>query len=89
MRPFDASLADEKAKDVVAAQRLDFVGGYSGLWKVTFDQKSIRGPLLDSHTPELIFEARLNQNLEFKAKFSADMINSTLNGTPAPRASAR
>jgi hypothetical protein len=89
MRPFDASLADEKAKDVVAAKRLDFVGGYAGLWKVTFDQNSIRGPLLTSHTPELIFEARLNQNLEFKAKFSTDMINSSLNGTPAPAQSAR
>ncbi len=89
MRPFDASLADEKAKDVVAAKRLDFVGGYAGLWKVTFDQNSIRGPLLTSHTPELIFEARLNQNLEFKAKFSMDMINSSLNGTPAPAQSVR
>ena len=89
MRPFDASLADEKAKDVVAAKRLDFVGGYAGLWKVTFDQNSIRGPLLASHTPELIFEARLNQNLEFKAKFPMDMINSSLNGTPAPAQSVR
>ena len=89
MRPFDASLADEKAKDVVAAKRLDFVGGYAGLWKVTFDQNSIRGPLLTSHTPELIFEARLNQNLEFKAKFPMDMINSSLNGTPAPAQSVR
>ena len=39
MRPFDASLADEKAKNIVAARHLDFVGGYAGLWKVTFDQK--------------------------------------------------
>ena len=83
MRPFDASLADEKAKDVVPAKHLDFVGGYAGLWKVTFDQKSIRGTLMTSHTVELIFEARLNQNLEFKARFPADMINSALNGTPA------
>jgi len=71
MRPFDASLADEKSKEVVAAKHLDFVGGYNGLWKVAFDQKSIRGPLLQSHTLELVFEARLNQNLEFKAKFDA------------------
>ena len=83
MRPFDASLADEKAKAVVAARRLDFVGGYAGLWKVAFDQKSIRGPLLQSGTPEITFEARLNQNLEFKAKFLADRINATLTPPPA------
>ena len=83
MRPFDASLADEKAKTIVAARHLDFVGGYAGLWKVTFDQKSIRGPLLQSGTPELMFEARLNQNLEFRAKFLADKINAALNPAPA------
>ena len=83
MRPFDASLADEKSKDVVAAKRLEFVGGYAGLWKVTFGQQSIRGPLLQSTTPELVFEARLNQNLEFKAKFAADRINAAAKETPA------
>ena len=83
MRPFDASLADEKAKTIVAARHMDFVGGYAGLWKVTFDQSSIRGPLLQSGTPELIFEARLNQNLEFKAKFQTDRINAALNPVPA------
>jgi hypothetical protein len=83
MRPFDASLADEKAKTIVAARHLDFVGGYAGLWKVTFDQTSIRGPLLQSGTPELMFEARLNQNLEFKAKFLTDKINAALNPAPA------
>jgi hypothetical protein len=83
MRPFDASLADEKAKNIVAARHLDFVGGYAGLWRVTFDQKSIRGPLLQSGTPEITFEARLNQNLEFKAKFLADKINATLTPPPA------
>jgi hypothetical protein len=83
MRPFDASLADEKSKEVVAAKHLDFVGGYNGLWRVAFDQKSIRGPLLQSHTPELVFEARLNQNLEFKAKFDAVKITNLVNGTPA------
>jgi hypothetical protein len=83
MRPFDASLADEKAKAVVAARRLDVVGGYAGLWKVAFDQKSIRGPLLQSGTPEITFEARLNQNLEFKARFLADKINATLTPPPA------
>ena len=82
MRPFDASLSDEKAKDIVAAKRLDFVGGYAGLWKVTFDQKSIRGPLMQSGTPELVFEARLNQNLEFKARFFTDRINSVVNAAP-------
>ena len=84
MRPFDASLADEKSKDIVPAKHLDFVGGYAGLWKVTFDEKSIRGPLLDGHTQELIFEARLNQNLEFKAKFLADRISALAKGTAGP-----
>jgi hypothetical protein len=83
MRPFDASLADEKGKDIVAARHLDFVGGYAGLWMVTFDQKSIRGPLLQSGTPEISFEARLNQNLEFKAKFLTDTINAALKPAPA------
>jgi hypothetical protein len=82
MRPFDASLADEKSKEVVPAKHLDFVGGYNGLWKVAFDQKSIRGPLLQAHTLELIFEARLNQNLEFKAKFETDKIANMVNATP-------
>ena len=75
MRPFDASLADEKAKDIVPAKRLDFIGGYAGLWKVTFDQKSIRGPLLQSGQQRIQFEARLNQNLEFAAKFQVDKLN--------------
>ncbi|MGO9239429.1 MAG: hypothetical protein ACLQBJ_01360 [Bryobacteraceae bacterium] len=83
MRPFDASLASEKGKDVVPARHLDFIGGYAGLWKVTFDQQSIRGPLLQNGTPELVFEARLNQNLEFKARFQADKINAAVNSAPA------
>ncbi|HLK65672.1 MAG TPA: hypothetical protein VKU19_19675 [Bryobacteraceae bacterium] len=81
MRPFDASLADEKAKDIVPAKHLDFIGGYAGLWKVTFDQKSIRGPLLQSGQQRIQFEARLNQNLEFSAKFQVDRLN-TLTSTP-------
>jgi hypothetical protein len=74
MRPFDASLSNKKSKDVVPAQRLDFVGGYAGVWKVTFDQKSIKGPLLAADAQELVFEARLNQNLDFKATFPMDKI---------------
>jgi hypothetical protein len=54
------------------ASRLAFVGGYAGLWKVTFDQKSIRGSLLSESGEDLVFEARLNQNLDFKAKFPMD-----------------
>jgi len=38
---------------------------------------------LQSGTPEITFEARLNQNLEFKAKFLADKINATLTPPPA------
>ena len=74
MRPFDASLSNDKSKDVVAAKHMDFVGGYAGLWKVTFDQNSIKGPLLNGKGQELIFEARLNQNLDFKAKFPIERI---------------
>jgi hypothetical protein len=75
MRPFDATLSNDKGKDIVPAKRLEFMGGYAGMWKVEFDQESIRGPLLnDSATKELVFEARLNQNLDFKAKFTMDKI---------------
>ena len=82
MRPFDASLADEKAKIIVPAKHLDFVGGYAGLWKVTFDRKAIRGQLLQTGALKVTFEARLNQNLEFNAKFQADKLNGG-NITPA------
>jgi hypothetical protein len=69
MRPFDASLTNEKGKDIVPAKRLEFVGGYAGLWKVTFEKASIRGPLVSGDEGELALEARLNQNLDFKSKF--------------------
>jgi hypothetical protein len=75
MRPFDASLTNDKSKDVVPAKHMEFVGGYAGLWKVTFDQNSIKGPLFNGNGKELIFEARLNQNLDFKAKFPIDSIS--------------
>jgi hypothetical protein len=75
MRPFDATLSNDKGKDIVPAKRLEFMGGYAGMWKVEFDQTSIRGPLMnDNATKELVFEARLNQNLDFKAKFNMDRI---------------
>ena len=82
MRPFDASLADQKGKDVVPAKHLDFVGGYAGLWNVSFDRRSVQG-LLQSGTLEIAFEARLNQNLDFKAKFQADKINAAVSSGPA------
>jgi len=65
---------------VVPARRMEFVGGYAGLWKVEFNRESIRGPLLTGDVLELVFEARLNQNLDFKAKFPMDKINPTLSG---------
>jgi hypothetical protein len=75
MRPFDATLSNDKSKDIVPAKRLEYMGGYAGLWKVIFDQQSIRGPLLnDTSSKELVFEARLNQNLDFKAKFEMEKI---------------
>ena len=86
MRPFDASLSNNKEKDIVPAKKLAFVGGYADVWKVTFDQQGIRGPLMEgSDAKELVFEARLNQNLEFKATFPLEMINPAAPGaTPAP-----
>ena len=74
MRPFDASLSNKKSKDVVPARHLEFVGGYAGVWKVAFDRESIKGPLLTADAQELVFEARLNQNLDFKATFPMDKI---------------
>ena len=90
MRPFDASLSNNKNnKDVVPAKHLEFIGGYAGVWKVAFDQNSIRGPILNGDAQDLVFESRLNQNLEFKAAFDMANINSTLGagangGAPAP-----
>jgi len=88
MRPFDASLANNKSKDVVPAKHLEFVGGYAGVWKVDFDQNSIRGPLLNGDSQQLVFESRLNQNLEFKATFDEAKINSSAAGAAAPNAAA-
>lgn len=79
MRPFDASLSNKKSKDVVPARHLEFVGGYAGVWKVAFDRDSIKGPLLSADAQELVFEARLNQNLDFKATFPMDKIIPVVN----------
>jgi hypothetical protein len=84
MRPFDATLSDDKSKNIVPAKKLDFIGGYAGLWKVAFDQDSIRGPLLGGVSQNIVFEARLNQNLDFKATFPKDRINPS---APAPNTS--
>src|SRR3984893_14852439 len=90
MRPFDASLSNNKNnKDVVPAKHLEFIGGYAGVWKVAFDQNSIRGPILSGDAQDLVFESRLNQNLEFKDAFEMAKINPTLGagangGAPAP-----
>jgi hypothetical protein len=89
MRPFDASLTNDKGKDIVPAKRLEFVGGYAGLWKVTFDTKSLRGPVLNNESKNAIFEARLNQNLDFKAKFPTDKIMDIETPASAPANPAR
>jgi hypothetical protein len=84
MRPFDAMLSTNKSKDVVPARKLEFVGGYAGVWRIEFDQQSIKGPLLNGDTPEIVFEARLNQNLDFKATFKTDeIVRTTAAGVPA------
>ena|ERR1700756_103753 len=43
--------------------------GPRAFWKVAFDQDSIRGPLVGGVSQNIVFEARLNQNLDFKATF--------------------
>jgi len=78
MRPFDASLTNNKSKGIVPARKLEFIGGYAGVWKVAFDQQSIKGPLLNDSAQELVFEARLNQNLDFKATFQMNKITPML-----------
>ncbi len=75
MRPFDATMTNDKGKDIIPALRLEFIGGYAGLWKATFDQKSIRGTLMGQEGGELDFEARLNQNMDFKAKFLTTLVS--------------
>jgi hypothetical protein len=85
MRPFDASLTNNKNKDVVPAKKLEFIGGYADVWKVEFDQQGIRGPLMEGDAKDLVFEARLNQNLEFKATFPLEKINPSAPGNaPEP-----
>jgi len=44
------------------------------VWKVAFDRDSIKGPLLTADAQELVFEACLNQNLDFKATFPVEKI---------------
>lgn len=51
-----------------------FRRGYAGLWKVTFESNSLRGPVLNNESKSAVFEARLNQNLDFKAKFPTEKI---------------
>ena len=89
MRPFDASLTNDKGKDIVPAKKLEFIGGYAGLWKVTFDSKSLRGPVLNNESRFGVFEARLNQNLDFKAKFRSEMITDVQTPGAAPANPAR
>jgi hypothetical protein len=60
------------------------------LWKVAFDQDSIRGPLMGGSSQNLVFEARLNQNLDFKATFAKDKINAPAStGTPVTAGSVK
>ena len=89
MRPFDASLTNDKGKEIVPAKKLEFIGGYAGLWKVTFDSKSLRGPVLNNESKSAIFEARLNQNLDFKAKFPTEKIMDLQTPAAAPGDPAR
>ncbi len=78
MRPYDAVLYNAKDDDfIVAARKIEGLGGYAGVWKLTFDKAGIKGPLT-SAGPEVYFEARLNQNLDLKAKFRSEQLTSKL-----------
>ena len=74
MRPYNALLTNPKSKEaIVPARRVELMGGYAGLWKVSFDREKVKGPILDS-AQEVVFEARLNQNLDLKARFQASKL---------------
>ncbi len=78
MRPYDALLYNAKDDDfIVPAKKTEGLGGYAGVWKVTFDKAGIKGPLT-SAGPEVYFEARLNQNLDLKAKFRSEQLTSKM-----------
>jgi hypothetical protein len=78
MRPFDAVLYNAKDDDfIVPAVKMEGLGGYAAVWKVTFEKAGVKGPVL-SASPEVYFEARLNQNLDVKAKFRVEQITSKL-----------
>jgi hypothetical protein len=78
MRPFDAVLYNAKDDDfIVPATKMEGLGGYAAVWKVTFEKAGIKGPVLGA-SPEVYFEARLNQNLDVKAKFRVEQITSKL-----------
>jgi hypothetical protein len=78
MRPFDAVLYNAKDDDfIVPATKMEGLGGYAAVWKVTFEKAGVKGPVLGA-SPEVYFEARLNQNLDVKAKFRVEQITSKL-----------
>ncbi|MCI0560058.1 MAG: hypothetical protein MN733_16335, partial [Nitrososphaera sp.] len=74
MRPYNAILTNPKSMEaIVAARRVELVGGYAGLWKVSFTRESVEGPILTG-AQKVVLEARLNQNLDFKATFKIDKL---------------
>jgi hypothetical protein len=76
MRPFDAVLYNAKNDDVIVpAKKMEGLGGYAGVFKVTFDRAAVKGQLL-TPSPDVFFEARLNQNLDLKVKFKTEQIPS-------------
>ena len=78
MRPFDAVLYNAKNDNlIVPAKKMEGLGGYAGVFKVTFDRAAVKGQLL-SPSPEVFFEARLNQNLDLKVKFQTEQMTTKL-----------
>jgi hypothetical protein len=78
MRPYDSVLYNAKDDDfIVAAKKAEGLGGYAGIFKVAFERAGVKGQLV-SASPDVYFEARLNQNLDFKARFTVEQITAKL-----------
>lgn len=76
MRPFDAVLYNAKNDNIIVpAKKMEGLGGYAGVFKVTFDRAAVKGQVLNP-SPYIYFEARLNQNLDLKVKFHTEQITS-------------
>ena len=61
--PFGTTMTNDKGKDIIPASRLEFIGGYAGLWKTSIpNQKSIRNTLMGQQGGELAISRRQAQS---------------------------